>query len=59
MIRTHPESELVPRALYLDGIAAAHLGRADVLEWVRGRLKEKDPERLAKLDRKTARVRSD
>jgi outer membrane protein assembly factor BamD len=55
MLRTYPDSRHVSDALFLDGIAASY-GQPDVLVWVRGRLEAKDPERLAKLDRKSARI---
>jgi outer membrane protein assembly factor BamD len=55
MLRTYPDSSRASDALYLDGIAASY-GQPDVLLWVRGRLEAKDPERLAKLDRKSARI---
>jgi hypothetical protein len=55
MLRTYPDSEHVSDALYMDGIAASY-GQPDVLVWVRGRLEAKDPERLKKLDRKSARI---
>ena len=55
MLRTYPDSEHASDALYMDGIAASY-GQPDVLIWVRGRLEAKDPDRLKKLDRKSARI---
>ncbi len=55
MLRTYPDSEHASDALYMDGIAASY-GQPDVLVWVRGRLEAKDPDRLKKLDRKSARI---
>jgi outer membrane protein assembly factor BamD len=55
MLRTYPDSSHVSQALYLDGIAASY-GQPDVLLWVRGRLEANDPDRLAKLDRRSARI---
>jgi outer membrane protein assembly factor BamD len=55
MLRTYPDSRHVSDALFLDGIAASY-GQPDVLVWVRGRLEANDPDRLAKLDRRSARI---
>ena len=55
MLRTYPDSKHASDALFMDGIAASY-GQPDVLVWVRGRLEAKDPDRLPKLDRKSARI---